>query len=191
MTGGGLAAAPNRRIETERLVLQPIPLATARALVAGLPVPGLIAGPGWPQPDTMAGLALDVAAADLAAAELAAADLAADARTGWFVVLRATGEVIGDCGWRGGPNGSGDAELGYGLAAPVRGHGYGAEAIGALAAWCARQPGVRRLIADVLPGNTPSRRLVEGLGFTLLGTYGDHLRYARRVRALEPAEQGT
>ena len=157
-----------RRIETARLVLEPIPLASARALLGGCPVTGLVAAPGWPSADTLHGLALDVATED-------------PSRTGWFVTLAGTGQVIGDCGWRGGPDCNGDAELGYGLAAPFRGFGYGTEAVGGMVRWCATQPGVLRLIAEVRPGNTPSRRLLERLGFALIEAGGEHLRYAYRV----------
>jgi [ribosomal protein S5]-alanine N-acetyltransferase len=155
---------PARRIDTERLILQPIPLPTARALLVGSPLPGLIVGSGWPQPATLAALAMDVAADD-------------ESRTGWLIVMRETGEVIGDCGWRGGPDSAGDAELGYLLATPFRRNGYGAEAVDGLIRWCGPQPGVRRLVASVLPGNTASRRLLTALHFTLLGADGDHLRY--------------
>ncbi|MEP6463844.1 MAG: GNAT family N-acetyltransferase [Frankiaceae bacterium] len=170
-------SARSRRIETARLVLEPIPLATAQALVAGRSVPGLIAGSGWPKPDTLDGMAMDVAADD-------------EHRTGWLIVLRDTGEVIGDCGWRGGPDAAGDAEVGYGLAAPFRGQGYGTEALAGLVRWCSWQPGLRRLVAEVLPGNTPSRRLLEGAGFVLLGSVDGHLRYVRPMRSEVPAATG-
>lgn len=154
----------DRRLHTERLILDPIPLAVAQALIAGRPVPSLRAGPGWPGADTFGGLRLDAALGD-------------EERTGWFILLRSTGEVIGDCGWRGGPDFRGEAEIGYGLAAPYRGRRYGSEAVAALVAWCRGQPGVRRLSARVLPDNTPSRRLLAGLGFRPDGADGEHLRY--------------
>lgn len=154
----------DRRIDTPRLTLDPVPLGAAYALLRGQPVRGLRAAPGWPQADTLAGLGLDVALGD-------------PARTGWFIRLRTDGAVIGDCGWRGGPDPNGEAELGYGLAAPFRGQGYGAEAVGGLAGWCAAQPGVRRLVARVLPANVPSRRVLIRLGFVLDGPDGEYLRY--------------
>lgn len=133
-------------------------------------MPGLVAGAGWPQPDTLAGLAMDVAAGE-------------QSRTGWFIVLRSSGEVFGDCGWRGGPDAAGEAEIGYGLAAPWRGHGYGTEAIGGLLRWCTAQPGVRRLVAGVMAGNEPSRRLLARLGFEPAGVEGGYQRYAYPITA--------
>ncbi len=154
----------DRRIETARLVLEPVPLAAAAALVDGRAVPGLLAAPGWPHADTLDGLRMDLEQGE-------------EARTGWFITLRGSGEVIGDCGWRGGPDEDGEAEIGYGLAAPYRGLGYGAEAVEGLIGWCREQPGARRLSATVLPDNAPSRRLLERLGFRPDGLTGDSLRY--------------
>lgn len=155
-------------------MLEPIPPASAAALLAGAPVPGLIAAAGWPQPDTLDGLAMDLAI------EAAPGE---PSRTGWFIVLRASGEVIGDCGWRGGPDSDGAVEIGYGLAGPSRAQGYGTEAVGALLRWCTAQPGVRQVVAEVLPGNDPSRALLERLGFVLAGGDGEYLRYGYPITA--------
>jgi ribosomal-protein-alanine N-acetyltransferase len=82
---------------------------------------------------------------------------------GWLVV--ADGQVVGDCGWRGGPDADGDVEIGYGLAPSARGQGLGTEAVGILVAWAEQQPGVRRVVARVQAGNTASLRLLHRLGF--------------------------
>ena len=165
----------HRRIESEHLVLAPIPRADALALLAGREVPTLVAGCGWPTADTLGGLALEVTQAVASHETDDTGDTAN--HTGWFVVLRSSGAVIGDCGWLGGPNADGTAEIGYGLAAPYRGRGYGTEAVGALVSWCRRQPGVRRLVADVLPANAASRRLLASLSFQQAEPNGDHVRY--------------
>lgn len=82
---------------------------------------------------------------------------------GWLVCR--DGEVVGDCGWCGGPDADGDVELGYGLAGPARGQGVGTETVAVLSAWAERQSGVRRLVAQVQVGNDASRRLLARLGF--------------------------
>jgi len=89
------------------------------------------------------------------------------------------GAVIGECGWKGGPDPEGSAEIGYGLAPPWREQGYGTEAVGAFAGWALRQPGCYRLLAEVHEGNAASRRLVERLGFTLDRRAEPYLWYAR------------
>ena len=146
----------------ERVALVPVEHAVAVAVLTGVglaeALAPLRAGAGWPHDDTADALR-----------PLAEHGGPGD-DGGWLVVLGAAdpgaGEVVGDCGWRGGPGPDGDVEIGYGLAAPARGAGLGTEAVGLLCGWAASQPGVRRLVAEVLPGNEPSWRLLRRLGFT-------------------------
>jgi RimJ/RimL family protein N-acetyltransferase len=84
---------------------------------------------------------------------------------GTFLVVE-DGRVIGECGWFGPPDETGTVEIGYGLAASARGTGRGTQAVALLRDWLAGQPGVRRVVAEALVGNEPSRRLLLGLGFT-------------------------
>ena len=136
------------RLVTARLVLAPVSMEVARAVVAG-ELSGLRAGEGWPHADTVDGLRMAVEHGQPA---------------GWLVTLH--GEVIGDCGTHGPPDEAGDVELGFGLAAPYRGRGYGRELAAAASAWLLAQPGVRRVVArGVLADNEPSRRALERAGF--------------------------
>lgn len=153
------------RIETERLVLERVGLARVRAIVSGN-LAMVRAGAGWPHQETLDGL------------RMAAAHAQTDEDTDWLILLRTTGEVIGECGWKGGPGADGSAEIGYGLARPFRGQGYGTEAVAALAGWALAQPGCRQLLAHVLPGNVASRRLLERVGFIETGRAGEDLVYA-------------
>ncbi len=145
------------RLNGPRIALVPVPRELARAVVTGDGIPaalellGLRAGAGWPHEDTADALR-----------PLAEHGAEGD-DGGWLVVL--DGEVVGDCGWRGGADAAGDVLLGYGLAAPARSSGLGTEAVAVLCAWAERQPGVRRLVAEVHVDNEPSRRLLRRLGF--------------------------
>jgi RimJ/RimL family protein N-acetyltransferase len=56
-------------------------------------------------------------------------------------------------------------EIGYGLAAPSRGHGLGGAAISALVTWLAERPEVRIVTAEVHVGNVASWRVLERIGF--------------------------
>jgi RimJ/RimL family protein N-acetyltransferase len=76
------------------------------------------------------------------------------------------GRVIGECGWFGPPDESGTVEIGYGLAASARGAGRGTQAVNLLRDWLGTLPDVRRVVAEALVGNEPSRRLLLRLGFT-------------------------
>jgi [ribosomal protein S5]-alanine N-acetyltransferase len=145
-----------RRVRLER-----VGLARARAIVAG-DLSSVNAAPGWPHDDTLDGLRME------------AEHATSDDETGFLVVLETTGQVIGDAGWKGGPDESGTAEIGYGLSASYRGLGLGTELVAALVDWASKRPGVRRLRAEVLVGNEPSRRALLRNGFAVVGRDGDH-----------------
>jgi RimJ/RimL family protein N-acetyltransferase len=62
----------------------------------------------------------------------------------------------------------GQVEIGYGVAAPYRGHGYATEAVAGLCRWLVDEAGATRLVAvDVLTDNVASRRMLEKVGFTI------------------------
>jgi RimJ/RimL family protein N-acetyltransferase len=153
----------DRLISTDRLVLRPVDPDVARQIVDG-DLSGVRPGAGWPHADTLDGLRLSI-------------DSDADS-TGWFVTLH-DGTVIGDCGWKGGPGPDGTAEIGYGLAEPYRGCGYGREAVQALVDWLLGRGGLRRVVADAHVDNLPSRRVLERAGFTVTHVDGGQVHYAR------------
>jgi [ribosomal protein S5]-alanine N-acetyltransferase len=145
------------RLSGPRVALVPVPHAVAGAVCTGTDLEpvlarlGLVAGEGWPHDDTAQAL------------RPLAEHGAEGGDGGWLVVLGH--EVVGDCGWHGGPDGDGTALLAYGLAPEHRRGGLGTEAVALLVAWAEQQPGVHRLAARVLPGNEASRRLLGRLGF--------------------------
>jgi RimJ/RimL family protein N-acetyltransferase len=157
--------AQHPQLTTERLVLVPQTLHSARALLAGEEA-GLMLADGYPHADTFDALRMFVEHG------------ATDDDGGWFVALP-DGRVIGDCGTLGWTDHEGRVEIGYGLAAPFRGRGYGTEAVRALADWVAAQPGVAAVTASVEVGNIASRRLLERLGFTLADTAERHWQLTR------------
>ena len=143
-------------LQTARLRLEPITMETARAILAGdlswLTAAGLVAADGWPHEDTADGLAGAVKAGY---------------PPGWLIT--AGGAVIGDCGTHGPVDEAGCIEIGYGLAAPSRGQGYGSEAVLAVTEWLLSQPEVHRVQAHTLTSNASSRRVLEKAGFRYLG----------------------
>ena len=148
-------------LTTSRCTLDPLP----GALADGPP-----AAPGWPHENTPIVLH--------AAAELGWPT--------WLIRLTATGEVFGDCGLKGPPGPSGEVEIGYGLAAPLRGQGYATEAVGAVVDWLRTQPDVGLVTAEVSPDNLPSRRLLERLRFEISRTNDRYVYYARKVSEEHP-----
>ena len=151
-----------------RLRLERIGVVRARALAAG-DLSGVDPAPGWPHEDTLDAVRMDAEHATL------------DTETGFLAVLRDTGQVVGDAGWKGGPDADGTAEIGYGLAQPARGRGLGTELVGLVTRWVLEQPGVRRVSAQVLVGNEPSCRALLRNGFELVGSTPPHLLYVRQA----------
>ena len=131
---------------------------------------GLPLAEGYPHADTFDGLRMSL--------EHGGADWSQQG--GWFVTLAEDGRVIGDCGTHGWVDADGRVEIGYGLAAPWRGRGFGTEAVRALVDWVAAQPDVRVVEASVAVGNEASRRLLVRLGFTLVDTADRHWHLERR-----------
>ena len=159
---------PKPTLRAERVVLVPQTIDQARALLEGRDT-GLDLAPGYPHADTGDALRMWV--------EHGGPDWSEGG--GWFVTLAEDGRVIGDCGTAGPPDDEGRQEIGYGLAAPFRGHGLGTEAVRVMADWLAGLPEVRALTADVEVGNEASRRLLERLGFALVGELDGHWQLTR------------
>ncbi|MCW2945765.1 MAG: uncharacterized protein JWR24_2482 [Actinoallomurus sp.] len=151
-------------IVTERLVLRPLGREPARAMAGG-DYSGITPGSGWPTDVTSI------------VAQRAAAD--PDALT-WLITH--DGAVIGECGLKHAPSSDGSVEIGYGLGAAWRANGYGTEAVGGLVEWLEDLAGCRRVIAEVHESNTPSRRLLERLGFSIDHLMPPYVWYARAVR---------
>lgn len=153
----------DRRIRTPRLVLEPVDPRVGRRVVDG-DLSVVRAGAGWPHEDSLDGLRF-------------AMELGGDA--GWFVTLG--GLVIGECATKGGPDPDGAVEIGYGLAAPWRGRGYGRELVAGLSAWLLDRSGVACVVvAEARADNLPSRRALERAGFTLERVEPPHVWYALR-----------
>ncbi len=81
------------------------------------------------------------------------------------MVLKATGDVIGDCGLviqeiDGGP----ELEVGYHLRRDQWGHGYATEAAHGCMQYAFRTLGAAKVISLIQPENLPSRRVAERNG---------------------------
>jgi [ribosomal protein S5]-alanine N-acetyltransferase len=89
----------------------------------------------------------------------------------WAVVGRGSGEIIGRCGLlefelRSEPQ----VEISYLLARPHWGNGYATEAAGAVLRFAFDVRRIGCLFALIRPGNRPSVRVAERLGFDRAGT---------------------
>jgi RimJ/RimL family protein N-acetyltransferase len=145
-------------ITTAEVTLRPVSRAAASALTRG-DFSRIRAGEGWPHDDSMD--ALRIAAQGISLC--------------WLVTV--SDVVVGECGTHGRPDPAGVIEIGYGLAAPYRGRGYGRQTVRALTRWLLGQPGVTAVLAHTDPGNVPSRRSLVGAGFRYEGDIGGQCRY--------------
>ena len=86
----------------------------------------------------------------------------------WAMVLKSTGEVIGDCGLtRQTVDEVEEIEIGYHVRRDLWGQGYAPEAARACQKYGFAQLGADRLISLIRPENLPSRRVAEKTGLTL------------------------
>lgn len=76
----------------------------------------------------------------------------------------------------------GEAELGYVLHRDAWGHGYAAEAAGALVAWAGTRLGITRVLATCRPENTGSVRVLEKIGMKQVDYLRDHKRVDGKTR---------
>ncbi len=103
----------------------------------------------------------------------------------WAVVLRDTGEVVGDCGAVVQQvDGSDELELGWHLHPAHQGHGFATEAAIAWRDYAFAVTGRDRLISLILEENLPSQRVAERIGMSVWKTAAfagrSHLVYAIR-----------
>jgi RimJ/RimL family protein N-acetyltransferase len=94
------------------------------------------------------------------------------------IVEQASGQVVGTIGFFGPPDETGTVMVGYGLVEPARGHGYATEALRALVAYAAQQPGAKRVVADTEKDNVPSQRVLDKAGFVRTHETDDAIWYA-------------
>jgi [ribosomal protein S5]-alanine N-acetyltransferase len=96
--------------------------------------------------------------------------IASPAEYGGFLAADAvSAQVIGGCGFKGGPDAHGDVEIAYGTFAPYEGLGY-AKAMARALIRRAAASGAPNIIAHTLPELGASVAVLRGIGFRNVGT---------------------
>ena len=146
-----------QQIFTERLALRTLEASDADAVHAYRVDPEVSRYQGWPFSsidDTRAFLARQHGMDPFALND-------------WFqigIILRDTGEVVGDFGLRARDNDRRQVEVGIALARPFQNRGLGSEALNALLKFLFTQPDTHRIYCSVDPRNRPCLRLLEKAG---------------------------
>lgn len=173
-------AATVTELRTPRLTLRAIDVAEGERIVARRPAPGDRWAPDYPFDGDVVGVMAFLA------------NVSAGGRVRPFghyrITRRSDGRAVGGIGFKGPPH-DGSAEVGYGLAPSARGHGYAAEALGAILHLAARR-GVSRVVADTEAGNVASRRTLERAGFRLRDTDGEVCLYEALLDPVTRAPRG-
>ena len=103
----------------------------------------------------------------------------------WAMVLKASGELIGDCGLaRQTVDSADEIEIGYHVRRDLWGQGYAPEAAAACRDYGFERLRADRLIALMRPGNLPSQRVAEkiGLNWWKTVTWRDLSHHAYAIR---------
>jgi len=162
---------------TERLVLRSLDERTllnlSRSIMDGPTLKGLRVPKGWPM-DVLLD-ALPVMFNDLSDAPSSFGWHA------WVVADKATGEVLGDAGFKGPPDETGAVEMGFSILPEHRGRGYAKEAVRALLDHAFASGRVRTIIAECEEGNLASSRALTGSGFEIEMKRGNRAYYTRKV----------
>jgi len=93
-------------------------------------------------------------------------DSRAVGRFEWLVVVRESQQAIGWVSLRVGDGARGTAEIGYSVVATHRGTGFASEAARAVVDYAFAESDLRQLDACCVPANSASRRLLARTGFT-------------------------
>ncbi|WP_323741899.1 GNAT family N-acetyltransferase [Salinibacillus xinjiangensis] len=86
-----------------------------------------------------------------------------------IIIHRDSQTIMGDMGFKGGPNSEGVMDLGYSIVTSYQGKGYATEMAKAMVEWGLRQPRVNRITASCDESNLPSIRVLEKAGFKRVG----------------------
>ncbi len=100
----------------------------------------------------------------------------------WYLLLRAESpaSVVGICGFKGRPDTTGSAEIGYSIVSQFRNQGLASEAVDRLVRWAFSHQTVLEISAETLPHLQSSIRVMKKNGFEFTGAGSERgvVRYA-------------
>ena len=91
--------------------------------------------------------------------------------TTFLIVRNEDGNIVGGCGFKNFPS-NGRVEVGYGVAPSAQGQGVATAALNLLVK-IGFDAGANEIFAEIIPSNLGSTRVVQKMGFVLIGSYVD------------------
>ncbi len=86
----------------------------------------------------------------------------------WQIIHKEDNAIIGGILFKGGPNGRGEVEVGYGLNGAYQNRGYMTQAVASILEWALDQPDVQAVVAETDKDNIASQRVVQKNGMRAL-----------------------
>ena len=169
MMGRAMNTVQPDRVVAERVELRRVPASLARVLAD--PEADDLGSRSWADGYPLPGTRM--AARNLVQQAEAARDGDGNGQWGMFeIILRETGEVIGDIGFHGPPEEAGTVEIGYGIVEQYRGRGLVGESVVAICGLAWSRPEVTGIIARTEEGNAASAGVLRHAGFREDGVAG-------------------
>ena len=97
-----------------------------------------------------------------------------------IIAHKADAVVIGDMGFKGGPDETRSVEIGYSIIPVYRNRGYATEMAQSLIAWVFQQSYIHAVIAECLHDNIGSIKVLEKLGMRRVALHNDLLKWEVR-----------
>ncbi|MGP4108485.1 GNAT family N-acetyltransferase [Virgibacillus sp. L01] len=95
-----------------------------------------------------------------------------------IIIHKKDNTIMGDMGFKGGPNEEGEMDLGYSIVPSYQGKGYATEMTIAMVNWGLQQQKVNKITASCSESNIPSIRVLEKTGFEQIRTEGKEIYWA-------------
>jgi RimJ/RimL family protein N-acetyltransferase len=95
--------------------------------------------------------------------------------TYWLIVPHQAHYGAGMLGFKGIPNILGEAEIGYGIEPAYQRKGYMTEAVRLLVEWAFQSGRCQAVVAETLPDNLPSQRVLQKVGMRQYGNVDEML----------------
>ncbi|UFT99700.1 GNAT family N-acetyltransferase [Radiobacillus kanasensis] len=91
----------------------------------------------------------------------------------YLIVHNQTQMIVGEIGCKGSPDENGSVEIGYGVVPFYQKKGIASEAVSGFVNWLRTEPKVGKILAECLPENIGSIRVLEKSGFVRIKTGPD------------------